>query len=208
MVQMRFILLLKLKDKQMEADKKTTRGPDEAQLAEIAYHRRQNRIVIYSATPSMLLYAGFYYSLGSYFQTLLFVLMITSSYVGIFIGYLLIKTLRSAVLHKRINAGIWFGLLATNLLTGLWDKNIYYVVLPWIIMYPMAAVMFLSRRLGYITGIAFSTVALIFFFVNEMPPLDARNIKFFQYSFIGSLLTILIISIIYEKIRTKVQDDL
>lgn len=208
MVQMRFILLLKLKDKQMEADKKTTRGPDEAQLAEIAYHRRQNRIVIYSATPSMLLYAGFYYSLGSYFQTLLFVLMITSSYVGIFIGYRLIKTLRSAVLHKRINAGIWFGLLATNLLTGLWDKNIYYVVLPWIIMYPMAAVMFLSRRLGYITGIAFSTVALIFFFVNEMPPLDARNIKFFQYSFIGSLLSILIISIIYEKIRTKVQDDL
>jgi len=192
----------------MEADNKTTNGPDEARLTEIAYHQRQNRIVIYAATPSMLLYAGFYYSVGSYFQALLFALMMTSSYVGILIGYRLIKTLRAAVLHKRINAGIWFALLATNLLTGLWDKNIYYVVLPWIIMYPMAAIMFLSRKLGYITGAVFSVLAITFFFITPMPPMDARNIKFFQYSFVGSLLSILAISIIYEKIRAKVQDDL
>jgi signal transduction histidine kinase len=192
----------------MDADKNSTRGQDEAQLAEIAYHQRQNRIVIYAATPSLLLYAGFYYTLGSYFQTLLIVLMLMSSWVGIWIGYRLIKTLHSAILHKRINAGIWFGLLATNLLTGIWDRNIYYVVLPWMIMYPLAAVMFLGRKLGFLTGTAFSLVALIFFFIIDMPPLDQRNVKFFQFSFAGSLLSILVISIIYEKIRVKVQDDL
>jgi signal transduction histidine kinase len=190
----------------MDADKITT-GPEEARLAEIAYHIRQNRLVIYAASPSMLLYAGFYYSLGSYFQTLLFALMLTSSYVGLIVGYRL-KTVQKAILHKRINAGIWFALLATNLLTGLWDKNIYYIVLPWIIMYPMAAIMFLSKKLGYIAATAFSVLALAFFFITEMPALDARNLRFLQFSFTGALLSILVISIIYEKIRTKVQDEL
>ena len=192
----------------MEAENMTTRRPDEAQLAEIAYHQRQNRIVIYAATPSLLLYAGFYYFLGSYYQTLLYILMLTSSWMGLFIGFRLVKTLRAVILHKRINAGIWFTLLATSLLTGLWDKNIYYIVLPWVFMYPMAGIMFLSRKPGYITGAVFSVVATIFFFVTDMPPLDARNIKFFQYSFVGSLFSILLISVIYEKIRAKVQDDL
>lgn len=191
----------------MEADEIIS-GPSEARLAEIAYHQRQNRLVIYAATPSLLFYGGLYYSLGSYFQTLLFILMLTSSYVGLFVGYRLVKTVHSATVHKRVNAGIWFVLLAINLLTGLWDKSIYYIVLPWIFLYPMAAVMFLGRRLGYTAGIAFSVLALLFFFINEIPPLDARSLRFLQFSIPGSVLSILIVSVIYEKIRMKVQDDL
>jgi signal transduction histidine kinase len=191
----------------MEADKKAA-GPDEVRLAEIAYHQRQNRLVIYVATPSLLFYGGFYYSLGSYFQALLFVLMLASSYVGLFVGYRLTKTVRSATIHKRVNAGIWFALLAINLLSGLWDKNIYYIVLPWIFLYPMAAIMFLGRRLGCAVGISFSVLALAFFFINDIPPLDANSIKLLQFSIPGSVLSILIVSVIYEKIRMKVQDDL
>ncbi len=190
----------------MEAAKKTT-APDEARLTEIAYHQRQNRLVIYAAAPSMLFYAGFYYYLSSYFQFLIFILMFTSSVAGLIVGNRL-TSLKSMIVHKRTSAGIWFALLATNLLTGLWDNHIYYVVLPWLFLYPLAAVVFFGRRIGFVTGTTFSIVALLFFFINDIPPLDARNIKLFEFSVVGTLLSILIVAVIYEKTRMKVQDDL
>lgn len=191
----------------MDAAVKTT-SSDEARQTEIAYHQRQNRIVIFIATPSILFYGGFYYYLGKPFQALLFVLMLTSSYAGLFIGYRIIKTVKSAIIHKRVNAGIWFALLAANLLTGLWDPDIYYVVLPWVFLYPVAAIMFLSSRLGYTIAISFCALALAFFLLNSVPPIDARNIKLLQLSVSASLLSLLVVSIIYEKIRLNVQNEL
>lgn len=190
----------------METDK-AAMEPDQARLAEIAYHRKQNRAVIYMTLPSMFLYAGFYYHLSNYFQVLIFILMITNSVTGLILGNHL-KNIESLTLYKRIAGGIWFALLAINLLTGLWDKNIYYIVLPWIFLYPIAAIMFLGRRLGFIVSTVFSAVALIFFLVNDMPPLEARNIKIFQFNAGFALLSILLISVIYERIRMRVQDEL
>lgn len=155
----------------------------------------------------MLLYAGFYYHLSSYFQFCLFVLMIILAVMGLFIGSRL-KDLQSLTIFKRVSAGSWFALLATNLLTGLGDKNIYYVVLPWILLYPVAAIMFFSRRFGVAVGSTFSVVAAVIFLTNEMPPLDAPNIRMFQFNAVFALLTILLLSVIYEKMRMKIQDDL
>lgn len=188
-------------------DDKTVTEHDEAHLAEIAYHRKQNRLVMLWSLPSTFLYGCFYYYLSNYFQVGIFILMMANSVSGLIIGSRL-KDIKTLTLYKRISAGIWFALFATNLLTGLWDKSIYYIVLPWIFLYPIAAIMFIGRRLGFIVGTLFSVVALIFFLMNDVPPLDARNLKMFQFNAVFALLTILMVSIIYEKIRMKVQDDL
>lgn len=190
----------------MEADKTAT-APDEARLAEIAYHKKQNRIVVYTAVPSMILYAGFYFHLSQYFQSSIFVLMIVNAVAGMFIGNRL-QNIQSLTVLKRVSAGIAFGLLATNLLTGLWDVSIYYIVLPWIFLFPMAAVMFFSRKIGFIAATLFSVLALVFFLINDIPPWNAYNIKLFQFNAVLALLSILMTSVIYEKTRMKVQDDL
>ena len=190
----------------MEAGKKRA-GRDEARKAEIAYHQKQNRIVVITALPSMVLYAGFYLYIANYFQASIFVLMSINAVVGVAVGNHL-TDIRQMTIHKRTSAGIAFGLLATSLLTGLWDAAIYYVVLPWIFLYPLAAVMFFSRRLGFFIAAVFSVVALIFLMVNDIPPWNARNTGMFQFNTVAALLSILLISIIYEKIRMNVQDDL
>ncbi|MEE9910149.1 MAG: hypothetical protein K4571_00355 [Deltaproteobacteria bacterium] len=190
----------------METANKTAE-PDEARLAEVDYHRRQNRLVVYVAAPSMIFYAGFYFYLSAYFHSSIFILMFINAAAAIIVSRHL-KDIKSLTVHKRITAGIAFALLAANLLVGLWDENIYYVVLPWIFIYPMTTVMFFGRKLGFIIATAFSIVALVFVLVNDMPPWDARHIKMFQYNMAGALLSSLVMSVIYEKTRMKVQDEL
>ncbi len=191
----------------MVKDRKTA-VPDEAHLADIAYHKRQNRFVLYMSMPSMLFYAGFYgFYLSNIFQACIFILMFVNALAGLLVSYHL-KNIRSLTLHKRVTAGIAFVLLATNLLTGLWDPEIYYVVLPWIFLYPVAAVMFFGRKLGFLTATAFTLFALVFFLINEMPMLDPVNIKLFAFNALAVLISILVLSVIYEKTRMRIQDDL
>ena len=74
----------------MEWDKKTT-GPDGARLAEVTYHKRQNRLVILLLSlPTMIFYTGFYVYLSNYFQATLFVLMTVNTATGLIIGSRLI----------------------------------------------------------------------------------------------------------------------
>lgn len=191
----------------MEADKKAITGPSGAILAELEYHRRQNFIVLTSAMPSIILFAGLYFYLQKYFQFALFALWLIDIIVGIIINKHL-KTLREITINKRITAGIGFGLLATNLLTGLWDPDIYYIVLPWCFLFPMAAVMFYGRKIGFVTATFFSLATVVFFFMNDMPSLTPQSLKLFQFSAAAAILSILMNAIIYEKTRMKVQDDL
>ena len=191
----------------MEADIKATTGPEGAILAEIEYHRRQNFIVLAAAFPSIIFFAGLYFYLEEFFQFSLFVLWLTDIIVGIIINRRL-KTIREISLNKKITAGIGFGLLATNLLTGLWDPDIYYIVLPWCFFFPLSAIMFYGRKIGFITATIFSVLAIVFFLMNDIPPLDARLMIMFRINTVLVIITVLLQTMIYEKTRMKVQDDL
>lgn len=191
----------------MEADIKAATGPEGAILAEIAYHRRQNFIVLVAAFPSIIFFAGLYFYLKEFFQFSLFVLWLIDIVVGIIINRRL-KTIRDISLNKRITAGIGFGLLATNLLSGLWNPNIYYIVLPWCLLFPLSAIMFYGRKIGFITAAIFSVLAIVFFLMNNMPPLDARMMLMFRINTVLVIITVLLQTMIYEKTRMKVQDDL
>ncbi|MFO7570883.1 MAG: ATP-binding protein [Smithellaceae bacterium] len=180
---------------------------EQARLAEIEYHRRQNAPIALFSLPSVFLYAGFYFYLSHYFQFSLFALMSANIIIGLIIGHRLTNIEQLTVL-KRVTTGITFGLLATNLLTGLWDPEIYYVVLPWILLYPLGAIIFFGRRPGFFTAIIFCILAMIFFVINDMPPLTEIPVQMFKFNVMVVLFTILLISLIYEKTRMKIQDEL
>lgn len=190
----------------MESDAKIS-SPEEARLAEVAYHRKQNYVVLGAAAPSIVLFACFYYYLEEYFQSALFVLWLIDIVVGILVTRRL-TSIQSVTLSKRIFAGIAMVLFATNLLTGLWNPSIYYIVLPWSFVFPLTAVMFYGRKSGFIAGSAFCVAAICFFLLNAMPPLTARNILLFQFNVAAALVMIFINSMIYEKARMKIQDEL
>lgn len=190
----------------MESDIKA-KGVNETHLAEIAYHRKQNYLVVFSGLPGMTAYAGFYLYISNYFQATLFILMVINALAGLIIGYRL-KDLRQLTLLKRISAGIWATLFATSVLAALWDPTIYYIAMPWLFLFPLVAVMFFGRRIGFITATVFCALALSFFLINDMPPLTKWNIFLFRLNAVWTLLAILAISVIYEKSRMSVQDDL
>ncbi len=181
--------------------------PEEARLAEVAYHRKQNFFVLAAGAPSILFFAWFYFYLGKYFQSALFVLWLVTIVVGI-LDSSRHQTVKKLALSKRIFAGIGFGLFATNLLTGLWDPDIYYIVLPWTFAYAVTAVLFYGRKQGFVLAMLFCSAAISFILINEMPPLTARNTKLFEYNTIAVLVMLLFNCLVYEKARMKVQDEL
>lgn len=192
---------------QMEADIKAATSPEGTLLAELEYHRRQNFIVLVAAFPTIIFFAGLYFYLEKFFHCALFVLWLIDIFVGIIINRRL-KTIRDISLNKRITAGIGFGLLAANLLAGLWDPVIYYIVLPWCFFFPMYAIMFYGRKIGFITAAIFSVLAIVFFLMNNIPPLDARLMIIFRINTVMVIISVLLQTMIYEKTRMKVQDEL
>ncbi|MBP7764221.1 MAG: hypothetical protein KA113_03420 [Syntrophaceae bacterium] len=163
--------------------------------------------MVYACMPGLLFYAGFYYYLQHSFHALLFVLMFLNALGAVLVG-LRLPSFQMALLHHRITAGIGFGLFAVNLLAGLWDPSIYYIVFPWIVLFPLAAVIILGRYFGLVTAAVFSSIALIFFLLNDLPSFDAYNIKLFKFNAIAVLVFVLIIAAAYEIIRMKIQSEL
>lgn len=192
---------------QMEADIKAATSPEGTLLAELEYHRRQNFIVLVAAFPTIIFFAGLYFYLEKFFHCALFVLWLIDIFVGIIINRRL-KTIPDISLNKRITAGIGFGLLAANLLAGLWDPVIYYIVLPWCFFFPMYAIMFYGRKIGFITAAIFSVLAIVFFLINNIPALDARLMIIFRINTVMVIISVLLQTMIYEKTRMKVQDEL
>lgn len=191
----------------MRADAKTTGRPMDVIAAEIEYHKRQNNIVLASALPSIVFFACLYFYLQKYFHFALFIIWLVDIFAGITINRRL-KTIPAVTLNKRITAGIGFTLLATNLLVGLWDAAIYYIVLPWCFLFPMIAVMFFGRKTGLVTSFLFCVLAVTFFLINDVPPLEGRAVILLRLNTVIVLISALLHTSIYEKTRVKIQDEL
>jgi signal transduction histidine kinase len=191
----------------MRADTKLTGKPLDVVVAEIEYHRRQNNTVLASSLPSIAFFACLYFYLQKYFHFALFIIWLVNIFAGIAINRHL-KTIRTIALNKRITAGIGFGLLATNLLVGLWDPAIYYIVLPWCFFFPMAAIMFYGRQTGAMTAILFCVLAITFFLINKVPPLESISIVLFRINIVVVIISVFVQTNVYEQSRIKVQDAL
>ncbi|MBP7341220.1 MAG: ATP-binding protein [Smithellaceae bacterium] len=188
-------------------ERMTAIKPDKRRLSKNGYYRRLNLMMVYACMPGLLFYAGFYFYLRHYFHAFLFIFMFINAFAAVLVGVRL-PSFHLALRHHRITAGIGFGLFAVNLLTGLWDPSIYYIVFPWIVLFPLAAVIILGRYLGLVTAAAFSSIALIFFLLNDLPPFDAYNTKLFKFNAIAVLVFVLTIAAAYEKIRMKIHSEL
>ena len=179
---------------------------NKARLTEVDYHKKMNRWILLFAAISFAFFAVFHFRLGNSGQALIFTLLFINVTVPTIVG-LWIEDLEKLVLLKRSTGAIGFGLLAASLLAGTLSKNVY-IFLPWLFTYPVAVTLFFGKRIGIYSAVAFTLVTMIAVFIMHLPPWNAGAIKMFKLNAALSLLSIMIISLVAEKSRIRVQNDL
>ncbi len=179
---------------------------DKARLTEVDYHRKMNRWILLFAAISFAFFAVFHFRLGNDVQALIFTLLFINVTVPTIIGFRM-EDLDKLILLKRSTGAIGFGLLAASLVAGTLSKNVY-IFMPWMFTYPVAVTLFFGKRIGIYCAIAFTLVAVIVVFIMHLPPWDAGAIKMFKLNTVLSLLSIMIVSLVAEKSRIRVQNDL
>ena len=179
---------------------------DEARLTEISYHKRMNRWVAVFCTPIFLFYAAFHFFLGNTLQYIIFSALAFNAVAAVVTGYWL-TGLNRLVALKRISAAIAFALLAASLLAGVMSDDLYMFI-PWVFIYPVGVMLFFGKRIGFICALAFCIALCVVIIFSDFPPWDAWRIKMFKYNAILALTNMLVIALISEIIRVRVQNDL
>lgn len=182
------------------------RTTDEARLTEIAYHQEMNRWVGSLGAIIFIFFAIFHGCRQNLFQATIFSLLFINITASLIIGRK-IKDLDRLVLLKRSTGMAGFALLAVSLWAGILSDDIY-IFIPWIFSYPVAVTLFFGKRIGIYSAITFTAVAVIAFICMELPPWDPSAVKMFRLNALLSLLTITAVSLIGEKFRIRVQNDL
>jgi hypothetical protein len=179
---------------------------DKAHLTEIVYHQKMNRLVVILGTIIFLFFSIFHYWLNNDFQAGIYALLFINA---IFASALStkIQNLDRLILLKRCSGGIAFCLVAVSLLAGILTDDIY-IFLPWLFTYPVGVTLFFGKRIGIFSAIVFTLLSVIVFAITDFPPWDASALKMFKLNVILALITIMSLSLISEKIRTRVQSDL
>jgi signal transduction histidine kinase len=181
--------------------------PDEGRLAEIAYHKSLNRWITAFGTPAFVFFALFYGRRGDYFQALLFALMAINAVVALLWGFR-ITEVKALVRLKRVAAGIAFFLLAVSLAAGVLNAKHFYGFIPWIFIYPIAVLLFFGQRIGLLCALFFCSVMAVILLTVYIPPWSAWTLGLFRLNAASALLTILVIALIAEKYRVRVQRQL
>jgi signal transduction histidine kinase len=179
---------------------------DERRKPEIAYHRRMNRWIAVFCAPIFMFYAVFHYILGNTIQYLIFAALALNAVTGVLAGYWIME-LKRLLLLKQVTSAIAFSLLAASLLSGLWSDDLY-IFIPWIFVYPVCVMLFFSKRIGFVCALAFCMVAGAILLAIEIPPLSAWDIKMLKSNAIMALSSMLVIALISETSRIRVQNDL
>lgn len=179
---------------------------DEARLKDVAFHRRQDRWIVIIAAPCLFFWSIAHFYLTNYLQTGLFVLMFINAIIGLILGQRL-TDINALIRLKRISGGISFALLAVILLTGIFTKDAY-IFIPWLFLYPIAALIFFGRRAGIACSLAFALAVVVVLIVIDPPPLTPWNIKMLKLNALATMATVWVISAIYERIRARVLDEL
>jgi len=189
----------------MEQEKKSVEL-DEVRLADIDYHKKQNSWLVLFGIPGMLFAAILHYYLTNYFESGIFVLMIVNAVIGLILGHIM-EDLDSLILLKRVSGAIAFLLLAVSLLTGLLTQEIF-LFLPWLFVYSLSCVIFFGRWIGSYSSLVFSIAAIVIVIMIDIPQWNSFSIMMLKLNTVLVLLSIWGVSVIAERIRAKVQDDL
>jgi len=140
------------------------------------------------------------------FQAIVFSLLFINVTASLIIGRK-IQDLDKLVILKRSTGGAGFALLAVSLWAGILSEDVY-IFIPWIFSYPVAITLFFGKRIGVYAAMAFTVVAIIAFVCMDLPPWDPSAVNMFRLNAMISLLTITAVSLIGEKFRIRVQNDL
>ena len=186
--------------------KEGARNVDEARLTEIAYHQKMNRWVGCLGAIIFVSFAIFYGCRQNLFQAIVFSLLFINVTASLIIGRK-IQDLDKLVSLKRSAGGAGFALLAVGLWAGILSEDIY-IFMPWMFSYPVAVTLFFGKRIGIYSAMAFTVVGVIAFMGMDLPPWDPSAVQMFRLNALLSLVTITAVSLIGEKFRIRVQNDL
>ena len=186
--------------------KEGARTVDEARLTEIAYHQKMNRWVGSLGAIIFVSFAIFYGCRQNLFQAIVFSLLFINVTASLIIGRK-IQDLDKLVSLKRSTGGAGFALLAVGLWAGILSEDIY-IFMPWMFSYPVAVTLFFGKRIGIYSAMAFTVVGVIAFMGMDLPPWDPSAVQMFRLNALLSLVTITAVSLIGEKFRIRVQNDL
>ncbi len=179
---------------------------EETFIAEIGYHRKLNPWIAIVGSVSFLFFSIFHFALGRFSQSLIFALLFVNAVVSLYLGKRM-KTMEKLIRLKQLSGGFAFGLLATGLCIGLLSDDIY-IFLPWLFFYPLAVSLFFGKRIGIYSALVFAIIVIVIISYVHLPSWNASVVSMFKLNMILALVVITSLSLISEKIRTGVQNDL
>lgn len=185
---------------------KTQNPEDRTGIAKTGFHRKLNPWIVIMGSVFFLFFSLFLFYLGNLHQSLIFFLLFVNAIVSLYLRKR-IKTMDKLVSLKRLSGGFSFGLLATGLWTGLLSEDMH-MFLPWLFFYPLGVMLYFGKRIGICSALAFTLVTIFLIICADLPCWDAGIIRIFKLNMILTLVIITALSLMNEKIRTGVQDDL
>ncbi len=184
----------------------TTNRPSDQPMTEINYHRKLNRRFVFSALPSFIFFAGFHFLKGNFVPGVLFSLLAVNAMV-FYIWSLFVKDISKEIWLKRVGTSIAFGLLALVLAGGLFTEDLYLAI-PWVFIYPLAALLMFGERIGFFFAGGFCAIIWGCFYYMDLPPWDHAAVKAFKLSMGFSLITSLVIARVAERTRVRMRNEL
>lgn len=178
----------------------------EEHWTEIAYQKRQNKQILFAFAPAMILYTLFSYHYDFHFLALLFFLQFLNAVAGFLIS-LRLETVEQLIKLKKISGSIPFILLGVILIYGMLAVDLY-IFMPWIFFFPVAIMLFLGKRLGFLGALIFCGVCSAVIVTISPPALIAETEAMLKINTVATLLALLLILGISEKARLKTQKEL
>jgi signal transduction histidine kinase len=132
--------------------------------------------------------------------------MLVNALVSVYVSHKL-KDIDHQILVKRVGSSIAFLLLGTIFINGLVRINLI-VYLPWIFLYPLPVMLFFGKRLGLWWAIIFSIASAWIIIAADISFLSSSDVKMFKIHAVTVLFSLMLIALISEKIRLRVQNDL
>ncbi|MGE0083878.1 MAG: ATP-binding protein [Desulfococcaceae bacterium] len=188
-----------------DTDNKTQNQEDGTLITEIGYHRKLNPWIVIMGSAAFLFFSIFHFCLGNRSQSLIFALLFINAIASLYLTRM--KTIDKLIRLKQLSGGFAFGLLAVSLWIGLLSDDIY-IFLPWLFLYPFSVSLFFGKQIGIYSALAFTIVTIFLIISIELPCWDAYSSGIFKLNTILALVIITNLSLMSEKIRTGVQNDL
>ena len=185
----------------------------EARLTEIAYQGEMNRWVAVFCTPIFIFFALLHYRLGDNLQSLLYALLSAlyallsaNAITAVMVGYR-IENLKNLIRLKYVTSFIAFGILGASLIIGVLNDSVY-IFFPWIFIYPIGVMFFFGPRTGFLLAVVFCVAMTAAIAASVMPGLNDFQRNMFKFNAVLALLNMIVIGLISEKIRVRVQRSL